>query len=155
MNSHIFDISKMADDFNGDDPSKVADFVWFSADEDTNMEGPIDSLGGIVRFALSQLTNHQYNVKAGDEFIKEQMSVIFDSESWKSSESTAVFLTFDEDYNNISFGIGNEGNHVVMVVIPIRRPSTRECAGAASAPAITTTTTACSAPSRTHSAWIH
>jgi hypothetical protein len=82
------------------------------------MEGPIDSLGGIVRFALSQLTDHQYNVKAGDEFIKEQMSVIFDSELWKSSESTAVFLTFDEDYNNISFGIGNEGNHVVMVVIP-------------------------------------
>ena len=29
-----------------------------------------------------------------------------------------MFLTFDEDYNNISFGIGNEGNHVVMVVIP-------------------------------------
>lgn len=118
VNSHIFDISKMADDFNGDDPSKVADFVWFSADEDTNMEGPIDSLGGIIRFALSQLTDHQYNVKAGDDFIKEQMSVIFDSALWKSSESTAVFLTFDEDYNNISFGIGNEGNHVVMVVIP-------------------------------------
>ena len=118
VNSHIFDISKMAADFNGDDPSQVADFVWFSADEDTNMEGPIDSLVGIVRFALSQLTDHQYNVKAGDEFIKEQMSVIFDSALWKSNESTAVFLTFDEDYNNISFGIGNEGNHVVMVVIP-------------------------------------
>jgi hypothetical protein len=118
VNSHIFDISQMATDFNNGDPSSVADFVWFSADEDTNMEGPISSLGGIARFALSQLTTHQYNVKAGDEFIAQQMSVILNSELWDSSEKTAVFLTFDEDYNNISWGIGNEGNHVVMVVIP-------------------------------------
>ncbi|WP_162131289.1 alkaline phosphatase family protein [Mycolicibacterium chubuense] len=118
VNSHIFDISQMAGDFNNGDPSSVANFVWFSADEATNMEGPIDSLGGIARFALSQLTTHQYNVKAGDEFIAQQMSVILDSELWNSSEKTAVFLTFDEDYNNISWGIGNEGNHVVMVVIP-------------------------------------
>lgn len=117
VNSHIFDIGQMATDFNGD-PSKVANFVWFSGDEDTNMEGPIDTLGGIVRFALSQLTTHQYNVKAGDDFIQQQMSVILDSALWNSDEKTAVFLTFDEDYNNISFGIGNEGNHVVMVVIP-------------------------------------
>lgn len=36
----------------------------------------------------------------------------------QTTDPSAIFLTFDEDYNNISFGIGNEGNHVVMVVIP-------------------------------------
>jgi hypothetical protein len=116
VNSQIRDISQMATDFQN--PSSVADFVWFAADEATNMEGPISTLPGIAHFALSQLTTHQYNVKAGDQFMQEQMSTIFNSDLWKSNESTAVFLTFDEDYNNISFGIGNEGNHVVMVVIP-------------------------------------
>ncbi|MCX2934963.1 phosphoesterase [Mycobacterium sp. CVI_P3] len=116
VNSQIRDISQMATDFQ--DPSSVADFVWFAADEATNMEGPISTLPGIAHFAFSQLTTHQYNVKAGDQFIQEQMSTIFNSDLWSSNESTAVFLTFDEDYNNISFGIGNEGNHVVMVVIP-------------------------------------
>jgi hypothetical protein len=117
VNSQIRDLSQMSKDFNGD-PSKVADFVWFAGNEDTNMEGPIDTLPGIIRFVASQLTTHQYNVKAGDQFIQQQMSTIFNSALWNSDESTAVFLTFDEDYNNISFGIGNEGNHVVMVVIP-------------------------------------
>ena len=118
VNSHIFDISQMATDFNNPDPSTVANFVWFAADEATNMEGPISTIPGLAHFALSQLTTHQYNVAAGDQFIQQQMSVIFDSVLWNSNEPTAVFLTFDEDYNNISFGIGNEGNHVVMVVIP-------------------------------------
>ncbi len=108
----------MAKDFNGD-PTKVADFVWFSANEDTNMEGPIDTSRRHRPISrCSQLTTHQYNVKAGDDFIQQQMSAIFESALWNSDEKTAVFLTFDEDYNNISFGIGNEGNHVVMVVIP-------------------------------------
>ena len=31
---------------------------------------------------------------------------------------SAIFVTFDEDYNNISTGVGNEGNHIVMIVIP-------------------------------------
>jgi hypothetical protein len=116
VNSQIRDISQMATDFQN--PSTVADFVWFAGNEDTNMEGPISTLPGIAHFVLSQLTTHQYNVKAGDQFIQQQMSTIFNSALWTSNESTAVFLTFDEDYNNISFGIGNEGNHIVMVVIP-------------------------------------
>ncbi|WP_264005107.1 alkaline phosphatase family protein [Mycolicibacterium sphagni] len=116
VNSQIRDISQMATDFQ--DPSTVGNFVWFAGDEATNMEGPIDSVSGLAHFALSQLTTHQYNVAAGDQFIQQQMTTIFNSALWSSNQSTAVFLTFDEDYNNISFGIGNEGNHVVMVVIP-------------------------------------
>lgn len=116
VNSQIRDISQMATDFQN--PSSVANFVWFAGDEATNMEGPISTLPGLAHFALSQLTTHQYNVKAGDQFIQEQMTTIFNSDLWKSNESTAVVLTFDEDYNNISFGIGNEGNHIVTVVIP-------------------------------------
>jgi len=34
------------------------------------------------------------------------------------SQKSAIFITFDEDYNNITTGVGNEGNHIVMVVIP-------------------------------------
>lgn len=29
-----------------------------------------------------------------------------------------LHVTFDEDVNNLSLGVGNEGNHVVLVVIP-------------------------------------
>ncbi|WP_328350328.1 alkaline phosphatase family protein [Mycobacterium sp. NBC_00419] len=117
IDNHIFDISQMATDFNGT-PADVAKFIWFAADDATNMEGPTSGLQGILPWALSQLTTHQYNVAAGDTFIQQQMSVIFDSDLWKSGDSTAVVLTFDEDYNNISLGIGNEGNHIVTVVIP-------------------------------------
>ena len=81
------------------------------------MEGPINSIPGILNFALSQLTTHQYNVAAGDQFVQQQLSTIMNSYDWQHSKS-AIFLTFDEDYNNISWGIGNEGNHVVTVVIP-------------------------------------
>jgi hypothetical protein len=116
VNSQIRDISQMDKDFQK--PSSVANFVWIAGDEATNMEGPISTIPGIAQWALSQLTTHQYNVKAGDEFIQQQMSTIFNSALWSSSEKTAVFLTFDEDYNNVSWGIGNEGNHVVMIVIP-------------------------------------
>jgi hypothetical protein len=34
------------------------------------------------------------------------------------TQRSAIVITFDEDYNNISLGNGNEGNHIVTVVIP-------------------------------------
>ncbi len=82
------------------------------------MEGPISTIPSILNWVLSQLTTHQYNVAAGDRFVQSTMSTIMNSAFWSSSDPSVVFLTFDEDYNNISLGIGNEGNHVVMVVIP-------------------------------------
>ena len=35
-----------------------------------------------------------------------------------TSQKSAIFITFDEDYNNLSLGIGNQGNHIPMIVIP-------------------------------------
>ena len=47
------------------------------------------------------------------------MTTIMASETWKDPNvKSAIFLTFDEDYNNIITGVGNEGNHIIMVVIP-------------------------------------
>jgi len=113
--AHLFDIAQLQPDLAN--PANVAQFNWIAGDEATNMEGPINTLPGILHFALSQLTTHQYNVAAGDQFVQDQLSTIMNSDAWANSKS-AIFLTFDEDYNNISWGIGNEGNHVVMVVIP-------------------------------------
>jgi hypothetical protein len=115
--AHIFDLSQMGSDLSS--TATAPNFAWFSADEDTNMEGPIDNLGGILQFAFSQLTTHQYNVKAGDQYLQQTLPVIFNSAVWQDpTQTSAIFLTFDEDYNNLSWGIGNQGNHVVMVVIP-------------------------------------
>lgn len=122
VNSHLFDLSEMAGDLAV--PSTAPNFVWFAADDATNMEGPTDTLSGIIQWALSQLTpkflgGHQYNVAAGDEWLKETLPIITDSNTWNDpTQKSAIFLTFDEDYNNISLGIGNEGNHIVTVVIP-------------------------------------
>ncbi len=115
--SHIFDVSQMATDLA--DSATTPNFAWLAADEATNMEGPISNLQGIVSWAISQLTTHQYNVKAGDEFLQSTLPIIFNSAVWQDpTQKSAIFLTFDEDFNNISWGIGNQGNHVVMVVIP-------------------------------------
>jgi hypothetical protein len=98
--------------------------VWFAADHATNMEGPTDTLIGIIQWALSQLTpkvlgGHQYNVAAGDAWLQQTLPIIMDSNTWNDpTERSAIFVTFDEDYNNISLGNGNEGNHIVTVVIP-------------------------------------
>jgi hypothetical protein len=122
VESHLFDLSEMAGDL--ENPAAAPDFAWFAADDATNMEGPTDTLSGIIRWALSQLTpkalgGHQYNVAAGDAWLRETLPIIMDSNTWNNpTEKSAIFLTFDEDYNNISLGIGNEGNHIVTVVIP-------------------------------------
>ena len=85
------------------------------------------------------------------------MTTIMESATWNDPNAkSAIFITFDEDYNNITTGVGNEGNHIVMVVIPSPGRLDRHqpgCARAHSSPTTTTTTTACSAPSRTPSAF--
>ncbi len=117
VDSHIFDLSQLSSDLESS--ATTPNFAWVAADEDHNMEGPIDTVDGIVRFALSQLTTQQYNVAAGDEFLQSTIPTIYNSAVWNDpTQSSAIFLTFDEDNNNISWGLGNEGNHVVMVVIP-------------------------------------
>ena len=63
------------------------------------------------RVLLSLLTNHQYNIKAGDHFLADTLPAILNSPAFRTQRS-AIFFTLDEDYNNLSLGIGNEGNHV-------------------------------------------
>ncbi|MDT5331657.1 MAG: hypothetical protein QOF31_2954 [Mycobacterium sp.] len=115
---HLFDISEMEQDLA--DPATAPEFVWFAADDATNMEGPTDFPFGIINWALGFINpRHQYNVKAGDDWLQGPLSTIMDSPTWQApTQRSAIFVTFDEDYNNITTGVGNEGNHIVMVVIP-------------------------------------
>ena len=47
------------------------------------------------------------------------MSAIENSPTWTDSgEKDAIIITLDEDNNNLSLGIGNEGNNVPMIIIP-------------------------------------
>jgi Phosphoesterase family len=115
--AHLFDLSQLGPDLAS--TATAPNFVWFAADDATNMEGPTDTLLGIIRWALSQLTTHQYNVAAGDEWLQDTIPVIMNSPVWNDpTQKSAIVITFDEDYNNLSLGIGNQGNHIVTVVIP-------------------------------------
>lgn len=114
--AHMFPLTQMATDLESD--ATTPNFVWFAANEDSNGEGPIDSLAGVAHFAFSQIDpRHQYNVKALDTFLQQNVPTILDSEVWKTTKSVLI-VTFDEDNNNITLGFGNEGNHVVTVVVP-------------------------------------
>jgi hypothetical protein len=113
--AHLFPLTQMATDLAS--TATTPNFVWFAANEASNGEGPIDFPFGILSFALSQLTTHQYNIAAADQFLQQEIPIIMNSPAWQT-QRCAIFITFDEDYNNLSLGIGNEGNHVAMIVIP-------------------------------------
>ena len=116
--AHIVPLEQMAIDLQSADTAP--NFAWFAANEDFNGEGPIDFPWGMLNFVLGQLSPaHQYNVAALDQFLSETVPVIMNSPVWNDPTlKTAVVVTFDEDNNNLSLGIGNEGNHIVTVVIP-------------------------------------
>lgn len=117
VDAHLRPLDDMASGLA--DPSSAPNFVWFFPDEETNMEGPLSSPLDLIRWAVSLLTTHQYNIKAGDKWLQETIPVILDSPTWLDpTQKSAIFLSFDEDSNNTSLGAGNEGNHVVTVVIP-------------------------------------
>ena len=54
--THLFDISQMEQDLAN--PATAPNFVWFAADDETNMEGPTDFPVGIFHWALGFLTRH-------------------------------------------------------------------------------------------------
>lgn len=116
--THIVPLEQMAIDLQSADTAP--NFAWFAANEDFNGEGPIDFPIGMLNFVLGQLSPaHQYNVQALDQFLSETVPVIMNSPVWNDPTlKTALVVTFDEDNNNLSLGIGNEGNHIVTVVIP-------------------------------------
>jgi hypothetical protein len=118
VETHIFDISQMGVDLNN--PATAPNYVWFAANDEFNMEGPTDFPFGALMWLIGFLDpRHQYNVAAGDQWLSEHVPVIMNSSTWQNPNvRSAIFITFDEDYNNISLGVGNQGNHIVMVVIP-------------------------------------
>jgi Phosphoesterase family len=117
LQEHLLPQSDLANALQ--DPSTFPEFAWVQPDEDNNMEGPIDTLGGILRFVVSQFTNHQYNVAAGDEYLQQTISTIENSPTWTDpNETDAIIITWDEDNNNLSLGFGNEGNNIPMIIIP-------------------------------------
>ncbi|MDR3662841.1 MAG: alkaline phosphatase family protein [Mycobacterium sp.] len=115
--AHLFPLTQMATDLAS--PSTTPNFVWFAANEANNMEGPIDSLQGVLSYVGGLLTNHQYNVAAGDQFLQSTIPTILNSAVWNDpTQKSAIFVTWDEDTDNLSLGFGNGGNHVVTIAIP-------------------------------------
>ncbi|MGH3971510.1 MAG: alkaline phosphatase family protein [Mycobacterium sp.] len=108
--AHVLPLTQMATDLAS--TATTQNYVWFAADECHNQEGCND-----LKFVLSQIAFHQYNIRAGDQFLADTLPIILDSPAFQT-QRTAVFITWDEDYNNLYYDIGNEGNHIPMIVIP-------------------------------------
>ncbi|MBV8347744.1 MAG: phosphoesterase, partial [Mycolicibacterium sp.] len=116
VQAHLLPLTQLAPDLA--QAATTPNFAWIAADEANNMEGPITGFGA-VQFVLSQLGDHQYNIAAGDTFLQDTVTTILNSPVWQDpTQKSAIFITWDEDYNNLSLGNGNQGNHVVMIVIP-------------------------------------
>src|SRR3984957_14903973 len=117
LEKHLLPLTELST--NLEDPSKFPAFTWIAADEANNMEGPVDTPSGLAQFLISQFTNQQYNVAAGDQFVQQEVTAIENSPTWtNANEKDAIIITWDEDNNNLSLGFGNEGNNVPMIVIP-------------------------------------
>jgi Phosphoesterase family len=117
LQEHLLPLTDLSTDL--ENPSTFPAFTWIAADEANNMEGPVDTPSGLAQFLVSQFTNQQYNVEAGDQFVQQEVSAIENSPTWTDpNEKDAIILTWDEDNNNLSLGFGNEGNNVPMIVIP-------------------------------------
>ena len=116
--THIVPLEQMAIDLQS--AATAPNFAWFAADENYAGEGPTDFPVGLLRFALTQISpTHQYNVPAIDEYLSTTVPMITDSAVWQDpTQKSVIVITFDEDNNNLSLGFGNEGNHIVTVVIP-------------------------------------
>lgn len=116
--AHIRPLEEMAVDLQS--AATAPNYAWFAANEDFAGEGPINTLVGLLKFALNQFApKHQYNVPALDQFLSETVPTIMNSAVWNDpNEASVIVVTFDEDNNNLSLGFGNEGNHIVTVVIP-------------------------------------
>jgi hypothetical protein len=108
--AHVLPLERMGTDLAS--TATTPNYVWFAADECHNQEGCND-----IRFVVGQFALHQYHIRAGDQFLADTLPTILNSPAFKTQRS-AIFITWDEDYNNLYLGNGNEGNHVPMIVIP-------------------------------------
>lgn len=117
LQEHLLPLTQLSTDLAH--PSTFPAFTWIAADEDHNMEGPVDTFSGALQFIATQLTDHQYNVAVGDQFVQQEVAAIQQSATWNDpTQKDAIIITFDEDNNNLSLGLGNDGNNIPMIVIP-------------------------------------
>ncbi|UCZ58616.1 alkaline phosphatase family protein [Mycolicibacterium phocaicum] len=115
--AHLHPLTQLATDLSSS--ATTPNFAWFAANEANNGEGPIDSVQGVLNYIGALLTNHQYNVKAADQFAAQTIPTILNSAVWNDpTQKSAIVVTFDEGTDNLSLGFGNGGNRVVTVVIP-------------------------------------
>ena len=116
--AHILPLEQMAIDLQSN--ATAPNYAWFAADENFAGEGPTTFPVGTLKFLFNQIDpHHQYNVPAIDEYLSTYIPVITNSNVWQDpTQKSIVVVTFDEDNNNLSLGFGNEGNHIVTVVIP-------------------------------------
>jgi len=103
---------------NGVRTMPMAAFVSFAARQGYTFTA--DEMMERVRAAKAraerkQLTDVELDGVAGGG---DPLDGVFSGSTWRGSDGTAVFVSFDEDVNNLSLGVGNEANHIGMVVIP-------------------------------------
>ena len=111
--AHILPVEQMAIDLQS--PATAPNFAWIFPDAESAGEGT-----NKLRFYLNQLMpGHQYDVPALDQYLSRTVPTVLTSPVWTDpTQKSVMVITFDEDTNNISLGFGNEGNHVVTVIIP-------------------------------------
>lgn len=95
--SHVLPLGQMALDVSS--TTTTPNYVWFEADDCDDME--------------------QCGIAAGDTWLSQTLPEILNSPAFKSQRS-AIFITWDEDYNNKSFNQDNQDQQVPMIVIPSR-----------------------------------
>ncbi len=92
--AHVLPFPHMASDLAS--ARTTANYTWFEADDCNDME--------------------QCGVAAGDKWLAQTVPEILASPAFKRQRS-AVFITFDEDYNNKSVNQDNQDQRIPMIVI--------------------------------------
>jgi hypothetical protein len=92
--AHVFGLGQMSTDLAS--TATTPNYVWFEADDCNDME--------------------QCGIPAGDTWLSDTVPEIINSPAFRTQRS-AIFITWDEDYNNKSFNQDNQDNVVPMIVI--------------------------------------
>jgi hypothetical protein len=88
----------------------VPNFVWISPDQCHDMHGTSPSGANLIGmpscgYPASGLDHGA--IKLGDDYLKQQVSQIMDSETWKTTNSSIVLAWDENDYSGYSGGPGS------------------------------------------------
>jgi hypothetical protein len=92
--AHVFPYGQITKDLAS--TRTTPNYVWFEADDCQDME--------------------QCGITSGDQWLSGTVPQIMNSPAFKKQRS-AIFITFDEDFNNKSFNQDNEDQRIPMIVI--------------------------------------